>query len=242
METKKLQKGVALNIALLISMFVLSLALGMSVIVFSQMRMMGEIGHSVVAFYAADTGIEKALYMKWVKKIDGWATTESVPIDGASYNVSYNLPIWKSVGAYGNTRRAIEIREEILDFQLSFVPPCGQCYKTGPIRWDDCAEVWHPVVFFDSDMTIASVYAEVTGGSGGDVTFSYIPGPGLNLDDVVFEYDTCALNCDSIIYIYYNNGDSINGDYILTICGESGPAMSCENLTVTIDSMRFCPP
>ncbi len=246
METKKLQKGVALYIALVISMFVLSLALGMSVIVFSQMKMMGEIGHSVVAFYAADTGIEKALYMKWKEDIGNWATTESVSIGGgASYNVSYNSPIWKSVGAYSNTRRAVEITEEIFDFKLSFIDPCYECYHIVPPHSPlDCDYNYHPVLKVGTNVvTMPKVYAEITGGSTSlNVDFKANPEPGLNVA-VVFQPDSCffSLDCSSEIYIFYNQDASPNGEYYIDICGEVGTTSRCAHLDVTVDNFNFCP-
>ena len=55
-------KGVSLYLALIIMTLLLALALGVSAILFGQIRMMREMGNSVLAFYAADTGIERELY------------------------------------------------------------------------------------------------------------------------------------------------------------------------------------
>ncbi len=56
------EKGVSLYLALIIMGAVLALALGISTILVTQMKTTKEIGDSVVAFYAADTGIERALF------------------------------------------------------------------------------------------------------------------------------------------------------------------------------------
>ena len=46
----------------LISSVILAIGLGISAIIIQQTKMMENIGYSVIAFYAADTGIEAALY------------------------------------------------------------------------------------------------------------------------------------------------------------------------------------
>jgi Tfp pilus assembly protein PilX len=56
------QKGLSLYLAIMIMSILLAIVLGMSAILFHQLKMIGEMGNSVVAFYAADTGIERALY------------------------------------------------------------------------------------------------------------------------------------------------------------------------------------
>jgi len=65
------QKGVSLYIAFMIMMSLLAIAFGISAILFSQMKMIRGIGDSVIAFYAADTGIEKTLFFDNKKIPDG---------------------------------------------------------------------------------------------------------------------------------------------------------------------------
>ena len=103
-------KGVSLYLALMIMTILLALALGVSTILVSQIKMIREMGNSVIAFYAADTGIERAMYainkegvMKEV--FDSW--------DGVSYKATpkscdSNTCI-KSVGTYKEIRRAIQV-------------------------------------------------------------------------------------------------------------------------------------
>jgi len=98
-------------LAIMILVLVLAIALSTSTILVSQLRMAREIGNSVIAFFAADTGIERGLY-------EG----QSVPLgnleNGASYDVQFIPPgpecstpyyCLKSVGLYQKTRRAIEV-------------------------------------------------------------------------------------------------------------------------------------
>lgn len=56
------QKGVSLYIAVIILAIILAGVLGLSTILVGQIRAIRGIGYSVVALYAADTGIEQALY------------------------------------------------------------------------------------------------------------------------------------------------------------------------------------
>ena len=57
----KEKKGISLYLVIIISTLILAIGLGISGLIISQMRIAREIGHSVVAFYAADTGIEHFL-------------------------------------------------------------------------------------------------------------------------------------------------------------------------------------
>ena len=56
------QKGISLLFTVLITSLILAVSLGISALLIQGMRMMGEIGYSVIAFYAADSGIETAIY------------------------------------------------------------------------------------------------------------------------------------------------------------------------------------
>jgi len=56
------QRGVSLLFIVLITSLILAVGLGVSTLVIQEMRMISEIGYSVIAFYAADSGIEEAIY------------------------------------------------------------------------------------------------------------------------------------------------------------------------------------
>jgi hypothetical protein len=111
------QKGVSVLLASLIMTILLAMSLGLSSILLRQLKMMRGMGDSVVAFYAADTGVERALYEY---------TGQTLPVEysgsglagGASYTAKVEAPgtgcsasnlCIKSVGAFKQTRRAIEI-------------------------------------------------------------------------------------------------------------------------------------
>ena len=110
-----LEKGVSLYLAFMMMTVLLVIAFGMSAILFGQMKIIGGMGNSVIAFYAADTGIERALYENATP-----TQTFSGSIGGASYNVSVISPgsdncpsnvnyCVKSIGIYKETRRAIQV-------------------------------------------------------------------------------------------------------------------------------------
>jgi len=56
------EKGVSLLFTMLIMSVILAAGAGISVILIQETKMIGEIGHSVVSFYAADSGVEQQLY------------------------------------------------------------------------------------------------------------------------------------------------------------------------------------
>ncbi len=62
MNLKNSEKGISLLLVVLISSVILSISLGISAILIKQTRIMESVGYSVIAFYAADTGVESALY------------------------------------------------------------------------------------------------------------------------------------------------------------------------------------
>lgn len=106
----KSNRGVSLYLALLIMTVLLSIGFGISAILFSQIKIIRGIGDSVVAFYAADTGIEEVLYR-------GGAVSGNLE-NGASYSTRVLAPgpdctatnyCIISKGSFKETKRAIEI-------------------------------------------------------------------------------------------------------------------------------------
>lgn len=77
------QKGVALYIAFMIMTVLLVIAFGISTILFGELRVIKGMGNSVIAFYAADTGIEQMLYDP--------QPSHSGSIGAAPYNASYQV-------------------------------------------------------------------------------------------------------------------------------------------------------
>ena len=56
------QKGVSLIITFFISIIILFIVLSISTLLYSEIKVIRNMGNSISAFYAADSGIEKALY------------------------------------------------------------------------------------------------------------------------------------------------------------------------------------
>jgi hypothetical protein len=111
------EKGVSILLAVLTLSFVLSISLGVSAILMSQMKMLGEVGYSVIALYAADSGIERAL----LKRSEPEGIPETELPNGAKFEVRVtesgqeNCPdgikfCIKSIGEFNGVRRAIEIK------------------------------------------------------------------------------------------------------------------------------------
>ncbi len=126
-KLREKERGVSLIFVIFVMSIVLSIGLGISAITVQQIKLLRDLGHSVVAFSAADTGIEQSLYMLY--KSGGATSTFSGACDGATYVVETicgNLNLYcpsgmtqdsgldayyltKSIGDYQDTKRAIEI-------------------------------------------------------------------------------------------------------------------------------------
>ncbi len=120
-------------LAVLILSFVLGIALGTSIIFIRQSKTLRELGYSVVAFYAADSGVEAVLYKdkscyppacstssppvyctSVCRGLIAPYTTSTILSNEASYDVTFSTSTTgtttiKSIGAYKNTSRAIEV-------------------------------------------------------------------------------------------------------------------------------------
>lgn len=130
------QRGVAIFLAMIMLTLILSLALGVNTLLISQIKTMRDAGNSVIAFYAAESGIEWALknidesdWRDWKTNPYRWFldlnnnSNNDVGID-ATYDVYTIDPgganpgqcgadadfCVKSVGVYKGTRRIIQIQ------------------------------------------------------------------------------------------------------------------------------------
>ena len=113
----KHEKGLSLYLAFMIMSILLAIALGLSSIFLGQAKMVKTMGDSVVAFYAADTGIEKVLVGRTTPNLapgyyDGNLANEATyqvfitPAGGDCLASNYCI---KSIGIYKETSRAVEI-------------------------------------------------------------------------------------------------------------------------------------
>lgn len=123
----KREKGASLYLTYIIMVVLLAIGLGLSTIVFSQIRMLKGMGDSVIAIHAADTGVERILY---AISINDFQPAYSGSVGDASYNAFLVCasgyagcppPLFqdptclafyyclKSIGMYRETKRAIEV-------------------------------------------------------------------------------------------------------------------------------------
>lgn len=108
--------GISLYFSILITSVLLAMVLGISVVMFNQIKTIKSMGDSVIALYAADTGVERVL-----KETSPTGTYSGVLDNNSSYNVDVLDPgagdcpastsnyCIKSVGVYRGVRRAIEV-------------------------------------------------------------------------------------------------------------------------------------
>jgi len=79
-------KGTILYFAVLILSVIFTISIGLSLVIFGRMKIQREIGYSVIALYAADTGVEEALYAIYKEGNLSFSTSTTLE-NGASYNV-----------------------------------------------------------------------------------------------------------------------------------------------------------
>lgn len=123
----KNKKGISVLYVVFIASILLAIGLGISGILIQQIKTLGEIGHSVAAFYAADSGIERVL-MAWQApelepdyyscyslsspacSLANGATYRVFVLEGGGVDCSLEFTFCiKSIGTYKKTSRAIKI-------------------------------------------------------------------------------------------------------------------------------------
>jgi len=134
LNVKMTERGVSIYLALMIMFISLTIGLEISLVIVSQMKMIRGIGDSVIAFYAADTGIERVLYedetcyqagcglLPWncidpVNCNEGRLTGSfsDTLLNTATYETNFydKAVITKSIGTYNKTKRAIEAKRAL---------------------------------------------------------------------------------------------------------------------------------
>ena len=108
-------KGASLLLTLLIMAGLLAIAFGISKLTMGEIKLVRDISKSIIAYYAAETGIEQALYDE---RVEGGASNTSGQCsvalgNGSSYGLRVdrageNVTI-KSTGCFKDIIRAIEI-------------------------------------------------------------------------------------------------------------------------------------
>ena len=113
------QRGISLYLGLIMMAIFLAIALGLTTLLIGQLGIVKGMGDSVVAFYAADTGIEKILTMRADPSFpppdplemslpNGASSTTTVTAAGVG-DCTASTYCLKSIGSFRNTKRAIEI-------------------------------------------------------------------------------------------------------------------------------------
>lgn len=115
-----MNKGISLYIAVVIMAILLAVVLAMSAILVGHLKITRDIENSVLAFYAADSGIEEVLMVR-TSPASSCIQSNPCPLDnGASYYVEItdsgagdclaNNYCVMAVGSYKGVSRAIEIQ------------------------------------------------------------------------------------------------------------------------------------
>lgn len=106
------ERGVSLYLTIVILTILSTVLLTLVGISISQIKVIWTLGDSVVAFYAADSGIEQALYR--IRREGNFDNFSDGFSNGASFNVTVTvLPeetTVKSIGSFRDTKRALEAK------------------------------------------------------------------------------------------------------------------------------------
>jgi hypothetical protein len=98
----------ALLTTLLILTILLFIILGLSAIFVNELKLSSMAGRTAAAFYAAESGIEHALY-QISKGVTSGSASGTLTNSKASYEASWSATMATSLGRYGNTRRKVDI-------------------------------------------------------------------------------------------------------------------------------------
>lgn len=112
------QKGVSLLLTILIMAALLAIAIGVTRLSLGEIKLIRDIPNSLIAYYAADSGIERALYEKRINGLDlsipdcpgaGSAELDNDSKYGVNVSQIGETVVIKSGGCYKDIRRAIEV-------------------------------------------------------------------------------------------------------------------------------------
>lgn len=112
------KRGISVLYVIFIASILLAISLGISGILITQIKMLGEIRYSVVAFYAADSGIELALMQRnnplplnnYQETLSNGAAYKIFVISGGVGSCDAENYCVESIGSYQKTKRAIKIK------------------------------------------------------------------------------------------------------------------------------------
>jgi len=108
------QKGVSLLLTILIMAAILAISFGLFRLSIGEIKLIRDIPNSLIAYYAADAGIEWAIYEE--RQRGGVSDKPDCSVDlgnGSKYGIEVNRTgetiTIKSIGCYKEIRRAIEV-------------------------------------------------------------------------------------------------------------------------------------
>lgn len=107
-----LQKGVSLYLTIAVLTVLTTVSLTLVTISISQIKVVWTVGNSVLAFYAADAGMEQALYR--IRKEANFDNFQDSFANGSSFAVVIDVgeeeTTIESTGAFRDTKRALEAK------------------------------------------------------------------------------------------------------------------------------------
>lgn len=186
-------KGVSIYLTLMIMFILLAVGLGISTILVSQMKMIKGMGDSVIAFYAADTGIERILYEALTCYQAGcssppcYAPAETTCLSPCRPDC-WGLLEGRQFSDSLNEANYVATHTHCPDFNGDGVvtyPPCGDCIvcpdTPGGLRHDLCMFLdrwakdptwpnWHPKFDFTGDgwVDMTDYFVLMETGDGGE--------------------------------------------------------------------------
>jgi len=173
-KIKKNQSGVSLLITLIILSSVLAAIIGLSVLIINELRLSRNVNHSIMAYYAAETGIEKGLYSITQHRIMADSLSDTVS-DLADNNDSLgNNAYWDTGGGDGNgeaTKAAFDMFSSVLpqdqSVQYSLFDPDDLDSEPGtPNGVDSVAISWDYPDNADNDTIIETTVIELSNVTG----------------------------------------------------------------------------
>lgn len=106
------QKGFSLLLIILILNIVLASSLAISFVIGQEIKFARDVGDSTLAFFAADSGMERELYIRNYSMGDP-VNRSGVLTNGSIYDVTVTTgplnTIIRSIGSYKNTKRGLEV-------------------------------------------------------------------------------------------------------------------------------------
>ncbi len=213
------EQGISLYLAFMLMTVLLAMALGLSTILLSQLKTMRSLGKSTIALCAADTGIERAMYV--IEK-EGVLADLSGQVGEADYQVEPEYEgeetYIKAVGIYKGVRRAVRVilaGKAFPRIRNTFItPPSSPKGTIFTIQTD----------ILDSEGVVA------------ETVFAYVQRP----DEVnIVELSMLLISGNAFIGTYRTDWDSSGaeqGAYLvdITACNIIGNCREKENLETTV--------